>query len=251
MKKKTLLDSISQKKKQLDYARPFPKELIQNLDQWFKIEQTYASNAIEGNTLTRSETALVVEKGLTIGGKSLHEHLEAINHAHALDYVKQFASKTKNSITIKFIRSLHSLILKSTDDKNAGAWRTIMVKISGSTVQLPDPIDVPHLMDNFVTWLHNTDSHPAITAIEAHYKFVRIHPFVDGNGRCTRLLMNLLLAQEGYPPLIIDPTQREEYIKSMQQADESENLNDYHTFMLQTLEKSIDAYLDFINRSFD
>lgn len=123
-------EALSQKKQQLDYARPFPRALVCNLNDWYRIELTYTSNAIEGNTLTRSETALVVEKGLTVGGKSLKEHLEATNHAKALDWVMEFARGKVKLIAEKDILKMHELVLKGIDDADAGVYRNVSVRIS-------------------------------------------------------------------------------------------------------------------------
>ncbi|MBD3273157.1 Fic family protein, partial [Candidatus Dependentiae bacterium] len=122
-----LLNLIKEKKIELDSYRPLPIELVQNLDHWFKIESTYNSNAIEGNTLTKKETTLVIEKGITIGGKSLKEHLEAINLSFAFDYIKSFSKKKYSDISLKDILHLHYLVLKKIDDKNAGKFRKIAV----------------------------------------------------------------------------------------------------------------------------
>ena len=184
---KNVLKEIAEKKALLDSYRPLPPELLQNLDEWFTIEQTYTSNAIEGNTLTRSETALVVEKGLTIHGKSLKEHLEAANLAHAIEYARTLTKQTKNDITLQTIRDIHTIILRVIDKKNAGTWRTVAVKISGSEVELPSPIKIPELMEELIAWLHQTNEAPIKFALEFHLRFVSIHPFIGGNGRIARL----------------------------------------------------------------
>ncbi len=244
-----LLKKINEKKNKLDAFRPLPVDLVKNLDNWFKIELTYTSNAIEGNTLSKSETALVVEKGLTVAGKSVSEHLEAINHAFALDYIKKFVDKKREDLTIKDILNFHSLILKKIDDQNAGKFRSIAVKISGSDVVLPEPIKVPDLMDDFIKWLHEEKEHPVRMAADAHFKLVMIHPFVDGNGRTTRLLMNLLLMQKGYPPAIILKEDRLEYINSIEKAQLQKDFQDYYKIIFTAVERSLDIYLDAIEKS--
>src|SRR5713101_8310781 len=143
------LERITGKKERLDAYRPLPQALVRNLDDWFRVELTYASNAIEGNMLSRSETALIVEKGITVRGKSLREHLEAVNHAEALDYVIALAREPDRPITRHDLLSLHSLILRRIDDDNAGRFRTIPVRIAGAEVTLPGPLHVPALMDEF------------------------------------------------------------------------------------------------------
>ena len=136
-------DLLDKKKLQLDAKRPFPPALVRNLDEWFRVELTYTSNAIEGNTLSRRETAVVIEKGLTVGGKSLIEHLEATNHAKALDYIHQFVNQNPQSLTERDLLKIHEIILAGVDDENAGTYRNVAVRISGSTVVMPNPMKIP------------------------------------------------------------------------------------------------------------
>ena len=239
-----MLDRITEKKKKLDSYRPLPSALLNNLEEWYKIELTYTSNAIEGNTLSRSETALVVGKGITIGGKTIREHLEAINHADAFDYIKGFVGKKKNEINLRDILLLHSLILKRIDDKHAGVIRKVFASIAGSDSKLPDPIKVPQLMDEFVDWLHTVQDHPATIAADAHHRLVSIHPFVDGNGRSARLLMNLLLMQEGYPPAIIKNDNRKKYFAALEHAHTTGDMAQFRYFIYTAIEASLDDYLD-------
>ena len=189
------LKKLTEKKRKLDKYRPLPPELVKNLDDWFRVELTYTSNAIEGNTLNRRETALVVEKGLTVGGKTLVEHLEAANHAKAVDWITQKVELSDEPISEQDLLKIHELILAGIDSQNAGFYRNIPVRISGSTVVLPNPRKVPDLMNEFCAWLcdDKDEGHPVKKAAEAHYRLVSIHPFVDGNGRTARLLMNLIL----------------------------------------------------------
>lgn len=245
----TILKRIENKKKQLDCHRPLNPALVNNLNQWFNIELTYSSNALEGNTLTRSETALVVEKGLTVNGKSLVDHLEAVNLAFALDYVKELAHMPRNQITLSLILQIHALIFRSIDSMHAGTLRTIQVKISGSDLVLPIPLKVPELMDEFINWLQTAQGNEVTIAADAHLKLITIHPFVDGNGRTARLLMNLILMQSGYPPAIIPQEKRAEYIDVLEQAQPYLKSQAYYTFIYQCVENSLDIYLNAIAQS--
>lgn len=237
-------DKLTDKKRQFDLFRPLPSELIRNLDDWFRVELTYTSNALEGNTLTRRETAIVIEKGLTVGGKSLKEHVEATNHAHALDLVRALIKNKPSQLTIKHILLIHELILKGLDDENAGHYRSVPVRISGSAVILPNPRKVPDLMDDFHMWLINEHGlHPVAFAAEAHYRLVSIHPFVDGNGRTARLLMNLLLMMEGYPPAIIRKRDRLVYISALEKAQLGGSKEPYEKVIARAAERSLDIYL--------
>jgi len=237
-------DLLTKKKQQLDGFCPLSNALVRNLDDWFRVELTYTSNAIEGNTLTRRETALVVEKGLTVGGKSLVEHLEASNHAEALDWVKSQIKRKPTSLAEQDILTMHALILRGIDDANAGYYRSLPVRIAGSDVVLPNPLKVPQLMHDFVHWLINEKClHPVALAAEAHYRLVTIHPFVDGNGRTARLLMNLILLMTGYPPAILRPRDRLAYIGALEQAQLGGAKDDYQNIIKQAVKRSLDIYL--------
>ena len=237
-------DHLSDKKKILDAHRPLPNALAQNLDEWFRVELTFTSNAIEGNTLTRRETALVVEKGLTVGGKSLAEHLEATNHAHALDWVKDQITRKPQDLTENDILKIHNVILKGLDDENAGHYRNVPVRISGASVVLPNPAKVPDLMTEMQTWLNESAKMHAVEfAAEAHYRLVTIHPFVDGNGRTARLLMNLILMMLGYPPAIIRKRDRLAYIGALEKAQLGGSKDDYFKLIMKAVERSLDIYL--------
>lgn len=239
-----IITTLEEKKQRLDAYLPFSVDLVNNLRQWFKIELTYTSNAIEGNTLSRAETALIVEKGLTVDGKTLQEHLEAVNHAEAFEWVMQRIETTKQDITERTILDLHQLILQKIDDTNAGRYRTVPVRIAGSTVVMPNALKVPELMRDFISWLHKSDAHPLTLAIDGHFKFVSIHPFVDGNGRTARLLMNLLLMQAGYPPAIIRKEDRKKYITNIEKAQLGGSLADYYALMYEAVDRSLDIYLN-------
>ena len=156
-----LIKRLSEKKKKLDGFRPLSPDLVKNLNDWFKVELTYTSNAIEGNTLTRSETALVVEKGITVAGKTLTEHLEAVNHATALDFIQGIVRKNRKEISEKDLLDIHRIILSKIDEQNAGRYRNIAVRIAGMPVILPNAVKVPTLMEEFFKWLHKENKdHP-------------------------------------------------------------------------------------------
>lgn len=239
------LIQITTKKYKLDSFRPLPPELVRNLDEWFKIELTYTSNAIEGNTLTRAETALVVEKGLTVKGKSLTEHLEATNHVEALEYVKTLIGKKRQEIVEQDILDIHRLILNKIEADSADRYRQNHARITGSLVILPNPVKIPKLMQDFMGWIgNNNPDHVAKIASDAHFKLVSIHPFTDGNGRTSRLLMNLLLMQEGYPPAIIRKEDRLKYINSIENGQIDGSLDDFYNLVYEAVDRSLDIYLE-------
>lgn len=235
---------LTAKKTRIDQQRPLPPELVQNLEQWFLVELTYTSNAIEGNTLTRRETAVVVEKGLTVSGKSLVEHLEATNHAAALRSIMELARGKTSDLSEGTLLDIHNTILRGIDDANAGHYRSIPVRISGSEVILPNPRKVPDRMARFIRDITTADDLHAIElAAEAHYQLVTIHPFVDGNGRTARLLMNLILMQHGYPPALIRKRDRLRYIGSLEKAQLGGSKADYHKIIAAAVDRSLDIYL--------
>ncbi len=239
---------LTEKKKILDKHRPFDSALVKNLEEWFRIELTYTSNAIEGNTLSRAETALVVEKGLTIGGKSITEHLEATNHAAALDFVKEQIKRKPSELKEKDVLKIHEIILSRINKEDAGLYRRVPVRISGSAVVLPNPKKVQDLMDEFFLWLKKeTKLHAVELAAEAHYRFVTIHPFIDGNGRTGRLLMNMILMMKGFPPAIIRKNDRLAYIKSLEKPQlvngEGDSKNDYFKLIAAAVDRSLNIYL--------
>jgi Fic family protein len=243
------LNRIDEKKKKLDAARPLPPALVRNLQEWFAIEFTYTSNALEGNTLSFSETAMVVEKGITIGGKTMREHLEAINHALAIDFIEELAHKQRADIALDDILAIHKIVLQKIDDLHAGVFRKVMARISGSLTVFPNYAKIPFLMIEFMEWLHGTIDHPIIVAALAHYKLVSIHPFVDGNGRTARLLMNLLLLQYGYPLAIIKKEQRGAYIDAIEHARTTDDFVPFYEVILQAVEYTLDSYWEAISES--
>jgi Fic family protein len=223
----TLLTQIDALKARLDRLRPLPPDLVDNLREVYNIRLTYHSNAIEGNTLTQSETQIVIEKGITIGGKPLKDHLEAINHVEAIDFIRDLAMDER-AITEWDIRQIHGLVCKG--ERNAGAYRTVNVMAAGSNYRYPDAIMVPELMQEFGDWLHSNPAlHPVEIATETHYRLVTIHPFQDGNGRTARLLMNLSLLRSGYPIAVIKTEDRSAYIDAIvawQSGEDNSALNE-------------------------
>lgn len=210
-----LVDEKQEQFAQLQLSSAQAENLAHTLD----IELTYNSNAIEGSTLSYRETKLILEEGITIPGKKLREHLEATNHQSALEFIQTLKSKKSQELTAAEILHIHELILRGIDDENAGRYRQARVGIAHSPVILPNPLKVPELMTDFWAWLSTPSSdHPLKRACDAHYKLVSIHPFIDGNGRTARLLMNLILLQAGFPLFAVRVERRKEYLDTLEQA---------------------------------
>jgi len=239
------VERLTEIKKLIDRAGEMPEALARNLHEWFRVELTYTSNALEGNTLTRRETAMVVEKGITVGGKSLVEHLEATNHAQAFDWIAEKSRKPLKNFTENDLLALHKMILSGIDNQNAGFYRNVPVRLSGSRTVLPNPRKVPDLMSAFHQWLQSSqDIHPVDLAAEAHYRLVTIHPFVDGNGRTARLLMNFILLCHGYPPAIIRKSERGKYLDALEKAQTGGAFEDYLQLIYRAVGRSLEIYVE-------
>jgi Fic family protein len=212
-----MFEIIDGLKEKLDQHRPLSPAIVKNLQEDLIVRWTYHSNAIEGNTLTLLETKVVLE-GITVGGKALREHFEAINHRNAIYYVEDIIKK-QEPFSEWQIRNIHQLIFKNIDDDNAGRYRQQNVLISGATTTPPDYTLLADKMAQFVNW-YNSEAgqlHPIERAAKVHADFVSIHPFIDGNGRTSRLLMNLELMKAGYPPCVIKVENRLAYYDALDQ----------------------------------
>lgn len=238
-----LLSEIAAKKAALDRLRPLPPKSLSNLDHVYDLELTYTSNAIEGNTLTASETMLVVEKGITIGGKPLKDHLEAIDHYDALRYVRELARRD-SPLAEMDVRTLHSLVVKRSDPDIAGRYadQGRYVLTDAGRHAFPSPAEVPALMGEFAAWLANAPNTPE-SAFTAHRRLVEIHPFNDGNGRTARLLMNLVLLRGGYPPVAVRPVDRPAYISALQQAQTTQGPEAFDRLLCERLNAALDDYI--------
>ncbi len=232
---------IMSKKAALDKLRPFNKGALLNLQESFRVSLTYNSNAIEGNSLSLSETKLVLEEGLTIGGKTMKEHLEATNHSKAIDFVESLVGNKK--IEENDVLNLHAIILDRIDPENAGFYRRSGVRISGTDYVPLNAAKVPEMMKEIYKLL-NSRGEPLDIAAKIHHRFVDIHPFIDGNGRTARLLMNLYLMRNGYPPIIIQKVERKKYIRSIMEDRLHQKVKKFVDFIAQALERSFDMYLD-------
>ncbi len=238
-------NEVDQLKKELDNRRPIPKETLRSLEDSINLEWTYNSNGIEGNTLTLRETQVVLE-GITVGGKSIKEHLEAINHEKAILYLNDLV-KEDNPITEWNIKGIHQLVLKYIDDENAGRYRRENVTIKGATHIPPDYLKVPELMEKLVLNYENWNNfHPIIQAALLHGELVKIHPFVDVNGRTSRLLMNLVLMNHGYNPVIIKKEDRLEYYEALDKAHTTGNYTDFVKLITKLEIEMLKKYLELL-----
>lgn len=247
MKIKPLLKKIDEKKQWLDAKKPFPQHTLQSLRDHLIVEWTHHSNAIEGNTLTLSETKVVLE-GITVGGKTLKEHLETINHRDAILYLEELI-REKEDINEWVIKNIHGLILKGIDPENAGVYRRENVLISGAQHIPPNHVKVNEQMTELMDWykMNSANLHPVETAAVLHSLFVKIHPFVDGNGRTARMLLNMVLMRSGYVPIVIKKEQRARYYAALDVSHVTEDYEDFILFVGELEDQSLDFYLKLVS----
>ena len=243
-----LLEEIDILKAKLDQFCQFDSHKIK---QALELEYTFESNRIEGNTMTLRETDLVINEGLTISGKSMREHLEIINHQEAIAYIKNLTEKN-TPLTEREVLAIHNLILRGINSEDAGRYRKVQVMIKGSSFLPPQPFLVSKEMEDFFIW-HETNKknlHPIVLAAELHERLVTIHPFIDGNGRTSRLAMNLILLQNGYVIANIkgDYENQMQYYNALETAQTKNNKEDFILFIAQTEKKSLVRYLEIIGQ---
>lgn len=237
------LQAVTANKAEIDALRPLPPHAVASLRAKLSLEWTYHSNAIEGNTLTLRETKVVLE-GITVGGKSLREHFEAINHHEAILYVEEIVAK-QQALSAGQIKSIHSLVLKGIANDEAGHYRRENVVISGASTTPPDFLRLDEAMQQFLSWHEQTaQMHPIERASALHTRFVKIHPFVDGNGRTARLLLNFELMKAGYPPAVIRKDDRLAYYNALDEACVSGNYEAITRLVAEAVQRSLEAYLD-------
>lgn len=243
------LEKVDDLKKRWNSLKPLNGIQLAKMKEYFKIQYTHESNQIEGNTLSLQETMLVVEEGLTISGKSIKEHLEAINHSEAVEYLGDFI-KGAVDLSRKILLDIHSIVLRSIDRKYAGRIRDVPVRISGSEHKPPMPYLIDKLMEDYFLFYQRNKKilHPAIMAAELHERLVSIHPFIDGNGRTSRLIMNFHLLKNGYTITSLkgDHASRLEYYRSLEECQVHNRYDRFYNLILDRLIFSLEEHLAFV-----
>lgn len=241
-----IMNRLDEKLLRLNSFRPLPPAIVRKLQKQFELEMTYNSNAIEGNSLTLKETFLVVNEGLTIKGKPLKDHLEAKGHTEALEYLYDIVSKGNQNplLTERLIREFNEIVMRDIDREWAGKYRNSNVIIGGASHTPPEAFEVPQLMHELVSWVNSVgpNLHPVELAAVFHHRLVYIHPFFDGNGRTTRLAMNVVLLQAGFPLVVILKNDRRRYYRLLGEADKGKTTL-FSTFIAQAVQRSLDIYL--------
>ena len=238
---------IAALKLELDALRPLGDAALAQLQKHYDVELTYTSNAIEGNTLTLRETAEVIEHGVTVGGKSLREHLEALDHYEALQWMRGLASGAA-TIDEGVVCELHRRIVARSRPDIAGVYSTLPRRVAGSPAIFPNPAKIPSLMAEFGAWLAGAQASAAI-AFDAHFRLTAIHPFGDGNGRTARLLMNLVLLRAGYPPVPVRPEDRADYLQALETGSVQEDLKPFRALMNRRLADTLAAYVEVLEEN--
>ncbi len=236
-----LLKEIDELQKEINAFRPLPPETLKQLRAYYRVGLTYTSNALEGNSLTETETKVILEDGITIGGKPIKDYYEAVGHGEAYDYMTSLA--TFKDFSEDVIKMLHKFFYHRINEVEAGRYRRNKVFISGSKYTFPSPDQVQNLMKGFITKIKGVakKSHPVEYAAIAHKELVFIHPFIDGNGRVSRLLMNLILLQTGYCLAIIPPILRRDYINALEKAHTDDK--EFQRFIARTVRETQNDYL--------
>ena len=229
---------IDEKKIVIDKIRPFEGHYLKQIREYYRIGLTWTSNALEGNTLNETETKILLEDGLTIGGKPLRDIYEAVGHSAAYNFM--FELINHKYIDCAAITEMHRLFYRAIDEKNAGIWRDTKIFVTGSDYVFPEPEKIGKEIDIFEDWVRSERKkyHPVKFAALLHLKFVTIHPFVDGNGRVSRLLMNLALIQDGYMIAVIPPILRYEYMTAIQKYQKTGNDKEFCELIAEQVHES-------------
>lgn len=246
---KNRLQDIDELKLKIDSYRPLSENILNQIKAYFKISFTYTSNALEGNTLSLSETKIIIEDGITIGGKPVKDHLEVIGQANAYDFLFDVTQKEQN-ITEQTILRLYQILYCNINENKAGQYRDCNVLITGSEYDLPKYDKIPELMKNFCSEISDKKNslHPVEYSAWLHERLVSIHPFIDGNGRTARLLMNLALLQAGYNIITIPPVVRNDYIHALQEAQLNSNIQCFYNFISEMVYEAQKEYLRIIEK---
>ena len=256
------LEAITRLKEELDRLRPLPPTVLAQVEQKLRLESNYNSNAIEGNTLSLGETRSLILHGLTAHGKPLRNHLDIQGHDSAVKAIEA-AVKDYQILNGVFIRNLHRVLLKEPYKTKAetpdgqliertillGEYKTVPNNVrttTGETYFFTPPEQVKAAMGDLIDWYRAKEreaEHPLVIAATFHYRFVRIHPFDDGNGRMARLLMNMILIKHGYTVAMIPREERDEYLSRLEQADKTEDLSEFINYVAQCCEYALSLHL--------
>jgi len=240
------LKNLNELSKKWKNIKPLNEIQLRKMEEYFFTSYTYESNRIEGNTLTLQETHLVINEGITIGGKSMREHLELVNHKEAIEFILDLV-QNKIPFNAFRLKQIHQIILKGVDDRNAGVYRNLPVRISGSSHVPPEPYLIEKMMEDYFIFYETQKEilHPVILAAEMHERLVTIHPFIDGNGRTSRLVMNLILLKSGFTIANLKGNfnDRMRYYKALEQVQVNHESDLFYELITEHAESSLKEHL--------
>ncbi len=247
---KEMMRRIEEKMGNLNRLRPLDKHQLMLLEREMEIEYVYNSTSIEGNSLTLDETRMVLEEGMTIKGKPLGEHFDVINQKEAMEKLEKWVDESRKTIDEEDIIELHRMTMKGISNEWAGKYKTMPNRVLGSRVKRTPPYTVKEEMEKMVEFINKNPEnvHPVEIAATAHQILAKIHPFLDGNGRCSRLLSNLILMKNGYPPNIILNKERKKYFETLEKAHLG-NMKVFVDFFARGVERMLDLYLNALTPS--
>jgi len=247
---KEMMRRIEEKMGNLNRLRPLDKHQLMLLEREMEIEYVYNSTSIEGNSLTLDETRMVLEEGMTIKGKPLGEHFDVINQKEAMEKLEKWVDESRKTIDEEDIIELHRMTMKGISNEWAGKYKTMPNRVLGSRVKRTPPYMVKEEMEKMVEFINKNPEnvHPVEIAATAHQILAKIHPFLDGNGRCSRLLSNLILMKNGYPPNIILNKERKKYFETLEKAHLG-NMKVFVDFFARGVERMLDLYLNALTPS--
>lgn len=246
-----LSKEIARKKNILDQYAPFPDDLYQKIDTLNKIEIAYNNLLMDGDQITREDAvSVLIENGYQLD-KSLTTRYKIANYGDIYDFFKtkqRTFHKFKNNITLLDIQKIHGLLLKKVNNRNAGKFRDIDIRIKEAKITIPSSENIPKLMQGYVDWMSKAarEETPIQWAADAHFKLIEIMPFVDANSRVARQIMNLILMENKYPPIITKPINKKYYLNAIQEGQQTGKLENYHNMIYRLINKSLDRYLDFL-----
>lgn len=245
MAMRELQGKIARKRAEFEQRLPKSGIALSRLQKYYDVELTYTSNALAGNALTLRETAELIEEDVVVGGKTLSDHLDAVDYYDAVRRMREIAVGSE-PVGEETVQALHRRMLRRSQPDAAGAYATTPRRVAGSSAAFPEAANIPPLMSDFGSWLQNTECTPD-TAFEALFRLAAIHPFADGVGRVARLLMNLMLVRGGYPPVAIHPDDRKPYFDALERGLTTGDLMPLETFMHARLDATLSEYLGLLH----
>ena len=237
-------EDLTQKKNELEKLPPLNGDVEEELRKTVDLELTSVGDCFDGGALTRRETEQVLFKDKVVPQRSLTEHIQALNISKAFEMIQELAARTGRPVDDSDVKNIHRVIVRELDDKNGGMFRGFAMTFPTGDQPLPEPVRVQRMMDDFGMWLYTVRTlHPVAMAAEAHLRLMSIHPFGKGNGKTARMLMNLILMKNGYPPALFSRREKKEYWQSLESAIYNNDRTDYDKLICRAVNRALELYL--------